>query len=66
MLASNNNKLIDATKSWFSYDLDMKMGDGAYMLGAKILRDQPSWIIGLPQQMYIRKVFEHFNMSKVD
>src|SRR5438270_10388955 len=65
LMASNDKKLASETKVWLSSQFDMKdMDEAAYMLGVKILQDHSRWILGLLQEMYIRKVLEHFNMSK--
>src|SRR3954469_23263506 len=41
------------------------MGEAAYVLGIKILQDCFRRTIGLLQEMYIRKVLECFNMTRV-
>src|SRR4051812_19513112 len=40
------------------------MGEAAYVLGVKILRDRSRRTLGLSQETYVRKVLERFNMSK--
>src|SRR5881628_1481517 len=65
LMASNDKKLVSETKVWLSSQFDMKdMGEAAYVLGVMILRDCSRRILGLSLETYVRKVLEHFNMSK--
>src|SRR4051812_38796424 len=65
LMASNNKKLVSKTKIWLSSQFDMKyMGEAAYVLDVKILRDHSRRTLGLSQETYVRKVLECFNMSK--
>ena len=62
-LAGNDMETIIATKGWLSSNFEMKdMGEVDYILGVKILRDRSKKLLGLPQQTYIKKVLEHFQM----
>src|SRR4051812_19253052 len=40
------------------------MGETAYVLGVKILRDCSRRTLGVSQETYLRKALERFNMSK--
>src|SRR4051812_26464123 len=47
-MASNDKKLIEESKVWLSSQFDMKdMGETAYILGIKILRDCSRQTLGL-------------------
>src|SRR5256886_15915939 len=64
-MASNDKKLVEDIKVWISSQFDMKdMGEAAYVLGVKILRDRSRRALGLSQETYVCKVLERFNMSK--
>ena len=64
LMASNDKRLVSETKAWLSSQFDMKdMGDAAYVLGVKILRDRSRRTLGLSQETYIKKVLERFNMA---
>ena len=48
LIASNDKKLVSETKVWLSSQFDMKdMGEAAYVLGVKILRDHSRRTLGL-------------------
>src|SRR5436189_933923 len=65
LTTSNDKKLVSETKVWLSSQFDMKdMGEAAYVLGVKILRNRSRRTLGLSQETYVRKVLERFNMSK--
>src|SRR4051812_42460574 len=65
LMASNDKKLVSETKVRLSSQFDMKdMGEAAYVLSVKILRDRSREILGLSQETYVRKVLERFNTSK--
>ena len=40
------------------------MGEAAYVLGVKILRDYSRRTLGVSQEMYLRKVLERFNTTE--
>ena len=39
------------------------LGEASYVLGMQILRDRPSGILKLSQQMYIERIRKRFNMQ---
>src|SRR5436189_6313179 len=65
LMASNDKKLVEETKVWLSSQFDMKdMGEAAYVLRVKILRDRSRRTLGLSQETYLKKVLERFKMDK--
>ena len=57
LIARNDKKLINMTKKWLSSNFEMKdMGEASYVLGVKILRDRSKRLLGLSQEMYIKKM----------
>ena len=38
------------------------MGEASYVLGVKILRDRSKHLLGLSQEMYIKKMLQHYHM----
>ena len=38
------------------------MGEASYILGVKILRDHSKRLLGLPQDKYIKKMLQHYQM----
>src|SRR3954463_9606368 len=65
LMAFNNKKLVSETKVWLSSQFDMKdMGEVAYVLRVKILRDRSRRTLGLSQETYLKKVLERFKMDK--
>ena len=38
------------------------MGEASYVLGVKILRDCSKRLLGLSQEMYVKKMLQHYHM----
>ena len=63
LIVGNDKKLIDVTKKWLSSNFEMKgMGVVNYVLGVKILRDRSKRLLGLSQEMYIKKMLQRYHM----
>ena len=63
LIAGNYKKLIDVTKKWLSSNFKMKdMGEANYVLGVKILKDHSKRLLGLSQEMYIKKMLKRYHM----
>ena len=51
------------TKKWLSSNFKIKdMGESSYVLGVKILRDCSKCLLGLSQEMYIKKMLQRYHM----
>ena len=63
-LATNDiNLLVEIKQLLFSH-FDIKdLGEASYVLAIQILRDKPSGIMRLSQQMYIERILKRFNMQ---
>ena len=62
MLAANDNDLLVETKPFLFSHFAMKdLREASYVLGLQILRDRPSGILRLSQQMYIELILKMFN-----
>ena len=63
LLVSNDKSFVDNIKTWLSSKFDMKdLGEVAYTLGVKILRDKQKWLLALSQELYNDKILERLNM----
>ena len=63
LIVGNDKKLIDVTKKWLSSNFKMKdMEKTNYVLGVKILRDCSKRLLGLFQEMYIKKMLKRYHM----
>ena len=64
LLTTNDKSLLYEVKQFLSKNFDMKdMGEASYVIGIKIHRERSRGILGLPQETYINKVLERFNMK---
>ena len=64
LMASDCLSLLKTIKEWLSSTFDMKdMGEAAYILGVKILRNRQARLLALSQESYIDKVLARFNMT---
>ena len=63
LIAGNYNTFIDVTKKSLSSNFEMKdMREASYVLGVKILRDRSKRLLGLSQEMYIKKMLKRYHM----
>jgi len=63
LLAGNNLEMIEATKIWLSSIFEMKdMGEARYVLGMEIIRNCPKKLLGISQEVYIKKVLQRLRM----
>ena len=59
LLATNDKRIMHGVKQFISKNFDMKyMGEASYVIGIKIHRDRSCGILGLSQEIYIKKVLE--------
>jgi len=59
LLAENDKEMIIATQGWLFSKFEMKdIGEASYMLRVKILRDRFKKLLGLSQEVYIKKILE--------
>ena len=64
LLAGNNKEMIDTAKKWLSSNFEMKdMGEASYVLGVKIVRDRAKRLLGLSQEIYIKRMLERYHMQ---
>ena len=64
LLATNDTHLLVKTKQILFSHFDMKdLREASYVFGMQILRDKPSGILRLSQQMYIECILKKFNMQ---
>ena len=64
LMASNNLRLLETTKSWLSSKFEMKdMGEASFVLGVKILRNRPKRLLGITQETYIKNILKRYNLS---
>ena len=64
LLVTNDIGLLVETKQLLFSHFDKKdLGEASYVLGIQILRDRPSGILRLSQQMYIERILKRFNMQ---
>ena len=63
LIVRSNMKFVNIIKNWLPYNFEMKdMGEAAYILGVKILRNCSKRLLSLSQETYINKVLERFCM----
>ena len=64
LLVNNDKSFVDNIKTWLLSKFDMKdLGEAAYILGVKILRDKPKRLLALSQEPYNDKILERFNIQ---
>ena len=64
LLTANDNDMLVKTKQLLSSHFDMKdLREASYVLFIQILRDRPSGIPRLSQQIYIERILKMFNMQ---
>ncbi|GKA68157.1 retrotransposon protein, putative, ty1-copia subclass [Tanacetum coccineum] len=64
LLMGNNVTMLQEVKSWLCKCFSMKdLGESAYILGIKIIRDRSKWLIALSQSSYLEKTLEKFRME---
>ena len=63
LLIGNDIPTLQEVKSWLGKCFAMKdLGEAAYILGIRILRNRSKRLIGLSQSTYVDKVLKRFNM----
>ena len=64
LLIGNNVKMLSSVKAWLFKQFDMKdLGEAAYILGIKVIRDRKKRMLALSQEPYIDEVLARFNMQ---
>ncbi|KAI3524132.1 hypothetical protein L1887_02784 [Cichorium endivia] len=64
LLMGNDIPTLQDVKSWLGKCFAMKdLGEAAYILGIRILRDRKKRLIGLSQSTYLEKVLKRFSME---
>ena len=64
LIIGNNTKALNEVKSWLSECFEMKdLGEAAYILGIKILRNRSKRMIALSQSTYVDQVLNKFRMA---
>ena len=64
LLVGNDIPTLQDVKSWLGKCFAMKdLGEAAYILGIRILRDRSKRLIGLSQSTYLDKVLKRFSMQ---
>ncbi|KAI3767195.1 hypothetical protein L2E82_17283 [Cichorium intybus] len=64
LLMGNDVPTLQDVKSWLGKCFAMKdLGEAAYILGIRILRDRKKRLIGLSQSTYLDKVLKRFSME---
>ncbi|KAI3505789.1 hypothetical protein L1887_28040 [Cichorium endivia] len=64
LLMGNDISTLQDVKAWLGKCFAMKdLGEVAYILGIRILRDRKRKLIGLSQCTYLEKVLQRFNME---
>ncbi|KAI3513141.1 hypothetical protein L1887_20467 [Cichorium endivia] len=64
LLMGNDIPTLQDVKAWLGKCFAMKdLGEAAYILGIRILRDRKRKLIGLSQCTYLEKVLKRFNME---
>ena len=59
LIGENDVKYVKKVKEWLSSNFEMTdMGEVAYLLGVKILRDRSKKLLSLLQEAYIKRVLE--------
>ncbi|GKB47887.1 retrotransposon protein, putative, ty1-copia subclass [Tanacetum coccineum] len=64
LLIGNNVTMLQEVKSWLCKCFSMKdLGEAAYILGIKIIRDRSKRLIALSQSAYLEKILKKFRME---
>ncbi|GJV90732.1 retrotransposon protein, putative, ty1-copia subclass [Tanacetum coccineum] len=64
LLMGNNITMLQEVKSWLCKCFSMKdLGEAAYILGFKIIRDRSERLIALSQSAYLEKILKKFRME---
>ncbi|GKA27988.1 putative retrotransposon protein [Tanacetum coccineum] len=64
LLMGNNVTMLQEVKSWLCKCFSMKdLGEAAYILGIKIIRDRSKRLIALSQSAYLEKILKKFWME---
>ncbi|GKB34293.1 retrotransposon protein, putative, ty1-copia subclass [Tanacetum coccineum] len=64
LLMGNNVTMLKEVKSWLCKCFSMKdLGEAAYILGIKIIRDRSKRLIALSQSAYLDKILKNFRME---
>ncbi|KAI3723535.1 hypothetical protein L2E82_35178 [Cichorium intybus] len=64
LLMGNDIPTLQSVKAWLGKCFAMKdLGEAAYILGIRILRDRKKRLIGLSQGTYLEKVLKRFSME---
>ncbi|GKA10795.1 retrotransposon protein, putative, ty1-copia subclass [Tanacetum coccineum] len=64
LLMGNNVTMLQEVKSWLCKCFSMKyLGEAAYILGIKIIRDSSKRLIALSQSAYLEKILKKFWMK---
>ncbi|CAH1418815.1 unnamed protein product [Lactuca virosa] len=64
LLIGNDIPTLQEVKSWLGKCFAMKdLGEAAYIIGIRILRDRSKRLIGLSQSTYVDKVLKRFSMQ---
>jgi hypothetical protein len=64
LLIGNNVKMLSSIKAWLFKQFEMKdLGEAAYILGIKLIRDRKKRMLALSQEPYIDDVLARFNMQ---
>jgi hypothetical protein len=61
----NDVNLLKSVKEYLNNKFSMKdMGEASYILGIKIYRDRPRFLLALSQSTYLEKILKRFNMDQ--
>ena len=64
LLIGNDIPMLIMVKRWLSKKFSIKnLGEASNILGIKVYRDRPKWMLGLSQKLYIKKVLKRFSMK---
>ncbi|KAL8091512.1 hypothetical protein AgCh_033945 [Apium graveolens] len=64
LLIGNNVEMLSSVKAWLFKQFDMKdLGEAAYILGIKVIRNHKKRMLALSQEPYIDEVLARFNMQ---
>ena len=64
LLIGNDKKFLGEVKEYLNGQFSMKdLGEAAYILGIKIYRDRPNWLLALSKSTYIDKILKMFSMD---
>ncbi|GKB31868.1 retrotransposon protein, putative, ty1-copia subclass [Tanacetum coccineum] len=62
LLMGNNVTMLQEVKSCMCFSMK-DLGEVAYILGIKIIRDRSKWLIALSQSAYLEKILKKFKME---